>query len=128
MGQFVAWMNYIQITAAHLSRELFIRLQAHQDPALCKRSQLGLNCGILKHKPGCQGLPKLIGVLPSCALCFHLLLATPCGRSGFWEANAFEDMIKSEKGRSFLNGKFLPRICMLTCPSPSPQANLNIYL
>ena len=97
MGQFFAWMNDIQITSPHLPRELLIRLQAHQDPALCNRSWLGLNCGLLKQKPGCLCSHKVDW---SSALLCPLLPSTFDNfrwQGSFWAANAFEVVIKSGK-------------------------------
>lgn len=92
----------------HLSRELFIGLQAHQDPALCNGSWLSLNYGTLKQNQAARGLTKLIGVLSSFALYFLLFLTTQGGKHHFSIANAFRVAIQSWKGRNFLSGKFCP--------------------
>lgn len=92
----------------HLSRELFIGLQAHQDPARCNGSWLSLSYGNLKQNQAARGLTKLIGVLSSFALCFLLFLTTQGGKHRFSIANAFRVVIKSWKGRDFLSGEFCP--------------------
>lgn len=117
MGQFVARMNYIQITSPHLSRELFIRLQAHQDPALCNRSWLSLNCGNLEQKPGCQGSHKTDwGPVLLCPL------LPPTFDNSRWQGTflgcwCFWVVIESGKGRHFSRGKlsvFQETACSLT--------------